>query len=135
MWYSQTMNKETNDQGADKPPAKRRKSLAEKMAAAAAREAKAVETLRRRKVKLQKYQAQQRSLERRLDTRRKIIAGALALEHMKRGGAFRATMLELLDEYVVKDDERVLFALEALAADDPRRTQAATAAAPAPAPR
>ena len=48
------------------------------------------------------------------DTRRKIIAGALALADMDKNPAspFAIRMRELLDTYVEKDTERALFGLE-----------------------
>jgi hypothetical protein len=48
--------------------------------------------------------------ERKRDTRRKIIAGALALEHFEKnvGSEFGKTMLRLLNEYVPEKD-RSLF--------------------------
>lgn len=102
---------------------KRRKSLDERLAAAQARQAKAAETLRQRKVKLQKYEAQKRSLGRRLDTRKKIIAGALALEHMQFDGRYGQAFRALIEEYVIRDPDRALFDLEPLPADDPRRAE------------
>jgi len=47
---------------------------------------------------------------RRIDARRKIIAGALALEHFAKspGSEFGETMFRLLDRYV-RPEERVLF--------------------------
>ena len=52
----------------------------------------------------------QREEERRIDTRRKIIAGALALEHFERnaGSEWGKTYFRLLDEYVLPKD-RALF--------------------------
>ena len=100
---------------------KQRKTLDEKLAAAKAREVKAAETLRRRRVKLQKYEAQQRTLGRRLDTRKKIIAGALALEHMQFDGRYGQAFRALIDEYVTRDQDRALFELPPLPDDDQRR--------------
>jgi hypothetical protein len=47
---------------------------------------------------------------RRIDARRKIIAGALALEHLARnpGSEFGQTLFQLLHRYV-RPEERVLF--------------------------
>lgn len=100
---------------------KKRKTLEERLTAAKAREAKAAETLRLRKVKLQKYEAQQRTLTRRLDTRKKIIAGALALEHMQFDGRYGQAFRALIDEYVTRDQDRALFDLPPLPDDDQRR--------------
>ena len=58
-----------------------------------------------------------RTQERKDDTRRKIIAGALALEH--KDVEFEATMRRLLDQYVIKPSDRALFDLPPLPAIDP----------------
>ena len=100
---------------------KKRRTLAERMAAAKLREEKAAETLRRRRVKVQKYEAKERSQKRKDDTRRKIIAGALALKHCELDGIWAKTLRGLLDEYVITDQERAMFELAPLAADDSRR--------------
>ena len=115
------MTNGANTQEQGKVRVKRRKSLEEQLAAAKAREAKAKETLRLRQVKLQKYEAQQRALGRRLDTRKKIIAGALALEHMQFDGRYASAFRALIDEYVTRDQDRALFDLPPLPDDDQRR--------------
>lgn len=46
------------------------------------------------------------------DTRRKIIAGALALEH--EDASFQATLKRLLSQYVTKEQDRKLFGLDPL---------------------
>ena len=68
-----------------------------------------------------------REQERKLDTRRKIIAGALALEHAGThpDGEFAAQMFKLLNRYVTKPNERALFDLP------PRDDQANDTAKPA----
>lgn len=99
----------------------KRKSLEERMAAAKASEAKAAETLRKKKIRLQKYEAQQRGQTRKLDTRKKIIAGALALEHMQFDGRYGQAFRALIDEYVTRDQDRALFELPPLPDDDERR--------------
>lgn len=100
---------------------KQRKTIDEKLTAARLAEAKAAETLRLKKVRLQKVQAQQRSLDRRLDTRKKIIAGALALEDMQFDGRYGQAFRALIDEYVTRDQDRALFDLPPLPDDDERR--------------
>lgn len=76
-------------------------------------------------------QAKEAAKQRKDDTRRKIIAGALALEHTKQHGdsEFANTLGWLLDTYVTRPHERRLFGLSAL---DPveaaRRTEAASKA-------
>ena len=49
--------------------------------------------------------------ERKADTRRKVIAGALALEHFvaNRNSEFARILFRLLDEYVVRPHDRGLF--------------------------
>jgi hypothetical protein len=78
-------------------------------------------TLKKKKVRLQKYEAQKRSLARRLDTRKKIIAGALALEHIQYDGRYGQAFRALIDEYVTSDQDRQLFGLEPLPDGDERR--------------
>ena len=118
------MNEGAKTQAGGSEPGKKRKSLAERAAVAKAREQKAAETLRQRRVKVQKFQAQERSQKRKDDTRRKVIAGALALRHCELDGGWAKTLRGLLDEYVVTDPERLMFELAPLAADDPRRLRA-----------
>lgn len=60
---------------------------------------------------IQKHKARARVEERKRDTRRKIIAGALALEHASLDPAFRAAMHKLIDEHVTRDGDRALFDL------------------------
>lgn len=59
--------------------------------------------------RIQKTRAQVRGQERKKDTRRKIIAGALALEHMAHDPHFRETMGRLLQENVTRAEDRKLF--------------------------
>lgn len=47
--------------------------------------------------------------QRKNDTRRKIIAGALALEHAQHDPDFAATLAGLLNEHVTKPQDRALF--------------------------
>ncbi len=56
-------------------------------------------------------EARHKQAERKSDTRRKVIAGALALEHFEAnpGSEFARVMMRLLDEYVVRPHDRVLF--------------------------
>jgi len=53
-------------------------------------------------------------------TRRKIIAGALALEHAEKnpGGEFSRTILGLIQRYVTTDRDRALFDLDPLPPED-----------------
>ena len=115
------MGAEEKSQAEGEQKRRRRKSVAERILSAQVSQAKAAETLRLRKVKLQKYEAQQRAHGRKLDTRKKIIAGALALEHMQFDGRYGQAFRSLIDEYVTRDQDRALFDLPPLAADDARR--------------
>lgn len=60
---------------------------------------------------LRALEARKKQAERKADTRRKVIAGALALEHLEanRDTDFGRIMFRLLDEYVVRPHDRALF--------------------------
>ena len=60
---------------------------------------------------LRALEARNKQAERKADTRRKVIAGALALEHFEanRDSEFGRVMFRLLDEYVVRPHDRALF--------------------------
>lgn len=60
--------------------------------------------------------ARERENARKLDTRRKIIVGALALNHMEKnpGSDFSKKLAALINEYVAKPYERELFDLKPL---------------------
>jgi hypothetical protein len=79
-----------------------------------------IEKLREKKsqieARIKNIQSRERQLARKNDTRRKIIAGALALHHMEKNpdDPFSKKLLRLLDEYVTKPYERNLFGLPAL---------------------
>ena len=96
------------------PIGRQRRTLEQRLELARLAEEKAAERLARKVRKVQKYESAQRMRERKLDTRRKIIAGALALEHMRHDAQWRITFRHLLDEFVTKDAERALFGLEPL---------------------
>lgn len=61
--------------------------------------------------RIQKKKAQVRGQQRKEDTRRKIIAGAIALEHMTHDKKFRTTMQTLIEEHVTRENDRKLFDL------------------------
>lgn len=61
--------------------------------------------------RIQKKKAQVRGQQRKDDTRRKIIAGALALEHMAHDKKFRAVMGALIEEHVTRENDKRLFDL------------------------
>ena len=60
--------------------------------------------------------ARERLAERKRDTRRKVIMGALAGYHMRKNPSsdFAKKLAALIDEYVIGDRERALFDLEPL---------------------
>jgi hypothetical protein len=92
-------------------------------------------------------EARNKQAQRKADTRRKVIAGALALEHFEanRDSEFGRIMFRLLDEYVVRPHDRALFGWlpEVIGpAERPaefaragRETVGAESSPPAPAPR
>ena len=59
--------------------------------------------------RIQKKRAEVAKLNRKQDTRRKIIAGALALENMAQDEQFSATMQRLLHDHVTRPEDRKLF--------------------------
>ena len=99
----------------------RRKTPEEKIAALQEQERQIKAQLKREKAKVAQAQ-------RKADTRRKIIAGALALEH--KDEAFQATLHRLLNDYVKRPDERALFDLAPL--DEAPATPTPEAASEAP---
>ena len=60
---------------------------------------------------LRALEAREKQAQRKADTRRKVIAGALALEHFdaNRDSEFGRVLYRLLDEYVVRPHDRALF--------------------------
>ena len=68
------------------------------------------------KANIKRLSAREREKKRKQQTRRKIIAGALALNHLEKNpkDEFSQKLRRLLDEYVVKDYERKLFDLPPL---------------------
>ena len=88
-------------------------------------------------------EARNKTAQRKADTRRKVIAGALALEHFEtnRDSEFGRVLFRLLDEYVVRPHDRALFPdlPQPDATDDPAaeftragRETSAGSASPAP---
>jgi hypothetical protein len=60
---------------------------------------------------LKLLEARKKDADRKADTRRKVIAGALALEHFEanRDSEFARTLYRLLEEYVIRPHDRILF--------------------------
>jgi hypothetical protein len=84
-----------------------RKSPEEKIAELEQQEA-------RIKARLQREKAKLRETERKADTRRKIIAGAIALEHAAQNPTFQKEFWDLLDRAVKKADQRQVLGLPPL---------------------
>lgn len=80
----------------------RRKSPEEKLAEIEEQERQLA--ARKRQAKAQISQTKRKA-----DTRRKVIAGALALEHQD--PSFKATLQRLLNEHVTRPEDRALFDL------------------------
>lgn len=69
------------------------------------------EQRRQIEAQIQRHKARARVEQRKQDTRRKIIAGALALEHASVSPAFRDELQKLIREHVTRDADRALFDL------------------------
>ena len=91
-----------------------RRTVDELLEDARQNEERALARFEQKNALVQKYENLKRRRERKLDTRRKIIAGAIALEHMKHDAAFAAAFAALLDRFVTKGPERALFGLRHL---------------------
>ena len=79
---------------------------------------------------IKEAQAKDRAKTRQLKTRRKTLAGALALSHMEEHpqSNFTKTLKGLLDEHVTKPNDRELFGLEPLPEESPEGKQQENAA-------
>ncbi len=95
------------------PPRKdaARRSLEERTRAARQAQEKAFRKFQQKKARAERLEAAQSTRARKLDTRKKIIVGALAIEHMKFNTSFAAEMTRVLDAYVLKEPERQLLGL------------------------
>ena len=71
------------------------------------------EKLKQEKAKKQKMEARKKSIEakgiRASDTRKKILLGAFFLEKMEKNADYKFKALQQLEEYLKRDDDRVLF--------------------------
>ena len=67
---------------------------------------------------IQKEQAKLRDAARKEDTRRKIVAGAIALEHAEHNENFGQYLHDILDRYVTRPEDRKLFELDPLPEND-----------------
>ncbi len=72
---------------------------------------KLLEKEKQLKAKIQAAKYREREKERKLDTRRKILIGAMVLEGMKNSEEYEAKIRQNLDKYLTKNKDRVLFGL------------------------
>lgn len=74
-----------------------------------------IERLKQRKAqleaRLQMLQARQRTHERKKDTRRKVLAGAMILHQVETGRFPREEFLRMMSEFLVRNFDRALFDL------------------------
>jgi hypothetical protein len=64
--------------------------------------------------RIKREQNKKKSIERKSDTRRKVLAGAAVLEWAARDTDFSAKLMSELQAFLVRDADRALFALEPL---------------------
>ena len=88
-------------------------TLEQKRAALKTKQAKELKQL---DAKIRDAKARETSKERKKDTRRKVIAGALALNHLEKNptSEFGKKLVALIEEYTLDDRSRALFDLEPL---------------------
>lgn len=96
------------------PITRRRRTLEQRLELARLDENKAAARLARKTNRVRKMEATRSARERKLDTRRKIVVGALAWSHREHDGYFNTALMKLLDDYVLRDDERALVGLAPL---------------------
>jgi hypothetical protein len=78
---------------------------------------KAAERLSRATAKVDKRKAAAATRDRKLDTRKKIIVGALSLEHAEHSDGWKRVLHAVIDQYVFRDEERALFGMSPLPPD------------------
>ena len=83
-------------------PQERRRKLEEKQA--------------RIKAELQRLDARERQAERKRDTRRKILAGAMVLDRVEHGAVAEKLFRDDMDRFLERDKDRALFDLPPRAA-------------------
>jgi hypothetical protein len=66
------------------------------------------------KARIREEESKLREHERRLDTRRKVLAGAAVLQWAKRDSDFSARLVMELKAFLVREDDRALFNLPPL---------------------
>lgn len=76
-----------------------------------ARRRKIKERVARATAELQRLEARERQAARKLDTRRKLLAGAMVLDRVARGVLTEQLFLRDMDEFLKRDRDRALFGL------------------------
>ena len=95
--------------------ATRKSSLRETMAQATGNDDKLATLERKRsqiEARIERERARNKQRQRKEDTRRKIIAGAIALEHAQIDGEFGIQLMRLISRHVKREEDRKLFGLE-----------------------
>lgn len=89
---------------------KKRQTLEEKKASLLEAHKKKIDQINNQ---IKAKEAREKEKERKTDTRRKIIIGGLSRNHMdkNRSSEFAKTLERLMNEYIVKDNDRDLFGL------------------------
>ncbi|MGG6322010.1 hypothetical protein [Vibrio cholerae] len=72
---------------------------------------KLLEKEKQLKAKIQAAKSRESEKQRKLDTRRKILIGAMVLDGMKNSEEYEAKIRQNLDKYLTKNKDRVLFGL------------------------
>jgi DNA repair exonuclease SbcCD ATPase subunit len=72
---------------------------------------KLLEKEKQLKAKIQAAKSRESEKQRKLDTRRKILIGAMIIEGMKNSAEYETKIRQNLDKYLTKNKDRVLFGL------------------------
>lgn len=74
--------------------------------------------IRQKMERLKDLNAQERVKERKRETRKKIVAGEIALQHMDINDNFKTTLNMLLNKHVTRPNDRDLFSLRPVENND-----------------
>ena len=69
------------------------------------------------KAKIQAAKSKEREKERKIETRKKILVGAMVIEGMKNSDEYASKIQQNLDKYLTKNKDRVLFNLPEIKED------------------
>lgn len=78
---------------------------------------KLLEKEKQLKARIQAAKSKEREKERKLETRRKILIGAMVLEGMKNSDDYKEKIIQNLDKYLTKNKDRNLFGLPEISED------------------